>query len=1171
MKQMCSKLSQTILCFCILLLGLNAKAQCTWTSFFYDSFEYTTVIPYIIPGTTYQNTPQTFAGCVHAGSRGLYLNFADGVSGMVYDQPFTNVCPGASYRFSFWTRDAFSSTNNMTFKVVDASNNVISTQTVITNSTWQNVIMPAFIAPTSTIRFQIFTNTLGGPGNDAGLDELTLSVCSPPVANYTFTQCSSAGAANLYNQITNGLSSNGTWTGPSTLTNGYQGTFTPGTNTNGTYTYTIDAGGTCPDSVATVLVNSITTPNINPLGPISNCGPYTLPAITGTGLSGNQRYYTGVNGTGTILNAGAVISTSQTLYMYGGASGCSDQETVVITISSPVNAGNDNSGTLCGEGPTITLNSYLSAGATAGGTWSETTAPPSGAFNSTTTSWVTEGLNPGTYTFTYNVPANGACPADVANFSILIGNVPEVDLGNDTTLCIGQTMTMNAGVYDTYQWNNGSTGPTKFVSNPGGLYWVKVGTLGANQIVNGGFESGNSGFTTQYTPGTGGTWGLLSNPGTYAITTSPNLVHSNFSSCQDHTAAPGVNMYVANGASTANTQVWCQTVPVQPNTTYQFGTWVASVVTDPNVAQLQFSINGTPLGTTFSPSANPCTWKQFTQNWLSTATTTAQICIVNQNVAGSGNDFAIDDITFKPVCYSIDTILVSYSPNPVVNLGPDQAHCEGTPVTFDAGNPGMDYAWNSTDTTQTISPTTSGNYSVVVTNQYGCTGTDNVNLSFETQKTAGNDSLDFTCSTNNAFALSDLSSANTTAGGTWESLTASFAGTIDAVTGDLGLTGQAGTFDFEYVVFGTLCPNDTANFQLTVHQQPVAAPDQTLHFCNSIGDVQDFTPYLNHPFEPVTGSWETSANVPAGSFDTTNSTFSVGGVAHDDYQFNYILPSDPGCVPDTTTIDVQITAVPQISFVSNVNEGCQPLNVNFTNTSTVQGNTIYTWNLGDGTSSNNPADVYVQYEAAACYDITLTATSDGLCTSTQTLNDMICVHPVPVAAFTYGPQQVYSDGPTVQFTNESTNNDFNAWTFGDGGSSTAIEPEHTYPIGEVGSYEVMLIVSTQFGCSDTAIKPVIVKDQLIYYVPNTFTPDADENNPVFIPVITAGMDENDYQLEIYNRWGEMVFVTNDIHEGWDGTFNGKMADTGTYIWKLYFGLIETDGKETAVGHVNLFR
>ncbi len=988
----------------IFLLSFQARSQCTWGTYFTDSYEYTTVIPYIIPGTTYQNTPQTYGGCVHSGMRGLYLNFVDGFSGLVYDQPFTNLCIGQSYRFSLWAEDTWGGTNNMTFRVLDASNAVISSQTVITNGSWQQVIMPAFTA-TGDIRFQMITNTPGGPGNDAGIDQLTLSACNPDPTSASFAQCA-PGTIDLYSQIGSGMATTGVWTGPSVLTNGYNGTFTSGTNTNGTYTYTIDGVGTCPDVVATVQVS--------------------------------------------------------------------------------------------------------------------------------------------------------------------MGNVPDVDLGNDTTLCVGQTILLNAGTYNTYLWNNGSTTSTKLVSNPGGTYWVQVGTLGANQIVNGDFESGATGFTTQYVPGTGGSWGLLSNPGTYAVTTSPNLVHNNFNSCADHTTNPGANQLVVNGASTANTSVWCQTIPVQPNTTYQFGTWVTSVENGQPVAQLQFTINSLQLGSVFSPSMNGCNWAQFTQTWQSGMTTSAQICIVNQNTNGSGNDFALDDITFRPICYSTDTITVSYSQPPVVNLGPDQNVCAGTIVTLDAQNPGMTYTWNTGETTQTLDVTTSGNHSVTVTNAFGCSGSDNVNVNVETQLYAGNDSSDFTCSTTAQFDLTDLLQTSASTGGTWESLSAGFTGTLNA-NGMLDLSGQSGSFDFDYVVHGTYCPNDTAEFNLTIHQQPIAAADQSLHFCNTVGTSVDFTPYINHPFDPIPGYWETSANVPAGNFNTAMNSFSLTNVPADDYTFYNILAADPGCVQDTTIIEVKVTAVPVVNFTSDVIEGCQPLTVLFTNESTVSGNTVYSWDLGDGATSASSTDVQNTYEAAACYDITLTVTSDGLCTSTQTLNDMICVHAVPYASFDYGPQQVYSDGPEVNFSNESDNYDFSNWDFGDGGTSTQDNPTHTFPIGDVGNYTVQLIVTTTFGCSDTTTRIVVVKDQLIFYVPNSFTPDNDEFNPIFIPVMTAGIDENDYHLDIYDRWGELVFSTSDIHEGWDGTYHGVMAKEGTYTWKLRFGLMENDGIETAIGHVVLLR
>lgn len=1152
----------------MLLTAFSAGAQCTWTTVTNESFEYTGVVPGIIPGTTYQNTPQTYGGCIHSGARGLYMNFVDGFSGLVYDQSYTNLCLGKSYRFNFWTKDTWGASNNMTFRVLDPSNNVLSTQNVITNGVWQNIIMPSFIATTGTVRFQVITNNAGGPGNDAALDDLSFQICSPDPVSVTKTVCAGVGAFDLFNELTN-VSPNGTWTGPSALTNGTQGTFTPGSNTNGVYTYTIDAGGTCPDSVFNVQVQVVNIPSINPPAPVASCGPYTLPAITGTNLTGNQRYSTGPNGTGTILPVGSAVNTTQTIYLYDGAAGCSDQETVTITISTPGNAGNDNGASYCGPGPNIDLDFFRSANSTAGGTWAETTATPSGTFNPATGDWTTATLPSGTYTFSYTMPANGPCPADVANFTLILGDIPEVDLGNDTTLCQGQTMWLNAGAgYDVYLWNNGSTNQTRFVSTAG-TYSVRVGELGNNQIINGDFEQGVVNFNTQYVPGTGGTWGLLSNPGTYAITTSPNLVHNNFGACNDHTTNPGVNQMVVNGADTPNTNVWCQTVPVQPNTEYQFGTWVTSVETGFNVAQLQFSINNVQLGGIFSPPTGACNWTQFTQNWSSGMTTSAQICIVNQNTGGGGNDFALDDITLRPVCYSRDTIVVTYSPLPVVNLGPTQNHCEGTPVVLDALNPGSNYLWNTTETTQTISPTTSGTYSVTVTNPANCSASGSVIVNFEAQKDAGSDSAAVLCNTQNQIDLNTLLSANATAGGSWAAGLLPYPGAVTPA--GIATTTDAGTFDFTYIVTGTYCPNDTSIMQILVNQQPIAAANQALHFCNTAGDQEDLTPYLNHPADPNAPHWSTSAGFPAANFNTTTNTLDLTGLPHGNYELYHVLPADSMCVNDTLEIALQITAVPVVDFISDRIEGCQPVPVTFTNQSTVQGAVVYQWDLGNGSTSASNSTVTTVYETATCYDVTLTATADGLCTSTHTITDMICVHPLPHAAFTYNPQQVYSDGPTVSFTNNSTDNDFNDWTFGDGGTSIALNPEHTFPIGEIGNYVVELIVTSQFGCVDTASQIIIVKDQLLYYVPNTFTPDGDEHNNEFKPVMTAGMDPHDYQLLIFNRWGELLFQSNDISVGWDGTYNGEYVQEGTYVWTLRFGMMDTDEIRTDKGHITLLR
>lgn len=304
---------------------------------------------------------------------------------------------------------------------------------------------------------------------------------------------------------------------------------------------------------------------------------------------------------------------------------------------------------------------------------------------------------------------------------------PDPFLGNDTTICQGQALTLNPGnpgSYNTYLWDNNATSASRVVAQAG-TYWVQVGTISSNLIVNGDFESGNTGFTTDYVLGTGGSWGQLSSEGTYAISTSPNLVHTNFSNCQDHTPNPGTQMMIVNGSGSPNTDVWCQTVAVDPGTDYQFSTWASSALNDNNVAQLQFSINGSVLGSIFSPSNQGCTWNQFYQVWNSGIQTSAQICIVNQNIGVSGNDFMIDDISFAPICYERDTIVVSTIAQPVITATPNDTICVGelSNIVASSTNPNLTYTWNPgaiASPTLNVSPAVTTVYNVTATTPEGC-------------------------------------------------------------------------------------------------------------------------------------------------------------------------------------------------------------------------------------------------------------------------------------------------------------------------------------------------------------------------------------------------------------------------------------------------------------------
>ena len=259
---------------------------------------------------------------------------------------------------------------------------------------------------------------------------------------------------------------------------------------------------------------------------------------------------------------------------------------------------------------------------------------------------------------------------------------------SNITICNpGETITLNAevsgGIPQLIQWTptagvaNPNSANTTAIANGSGVYQVTVSALSTdNLITNGDFNAGASGFTSDYIPGTGGTFGLLSLEGQYAVSTNPLLAHTNFASCNDHSPGTG-NMMVVNGAGVANQDVWCQNVSVTPNTDYGFSAWIASVVSS-SPAQLQFSVNGTIIGGTYTASPATCNWTEFFQVWNSGPTGMAQICIVNQNTALSGNDFAIDDIFFSEICEATATVNVTLvQTNPT--WFPPNNLCAGSP------------------------------------------------------------------------------------------------------------------------------------------------------------------------------------------------------------------------------------------------------------------------------------------------------------------------------------------------------------------------------------------------------------------------------------------------------------------------------------------------------------
>jgi gliding motility-associated-like protein len=254
-------------------------------------------------------------------------------------------------------------------------------------------------------------------------------------------------------------------------------------------------------------------------------------------------------------------------------------------------------------------------------------------------------------------------------------------------------------------------------------------------------------------------------------------------------------------------------------------------------------------------------------------------------------------------------------------------------------------------------------------------------------------------------------------------------------------------------------------------------------------------------------------------------------------------------------------------------QGCTPVVVTFTNTTPNASNCV--WTLGNGDVINGCGTVQSTFTQPGCFDVTLTTTSTDGCTNSMTSTNLICVEAYPIASFSTSGNELTTIQTEVHFTNNSIGAVAYEWNFGDGSASTStVDPTHTYPeIAE--NYIVELVATSPLGCSDTAYATIQVEEALLFYVPNTYTPDDDNYNEIFKPVFTSGFDPYDYTLLIFNRWGEIIFESHDSNVGWNGTYgsNGEilMVQDGTYTWKIEFKTLATDERKMVVGHVNVIR
>lgn len=361
---------------------------------------------------------------------------------------------------------------------------------------------------------------------------------------------------------------------------------------------------------------------------------------------------------------------------------------------------------------------------------------------------------------------------------------------------------------------------------------------------------------------------------------------------------------------------------------------------------------------------------------------------------------------------------------------------------------------------------------------------------------------------------------------------------------------------------------DTADVDITINEDLVMSWTSQDSLCIT-GNSFDFDATVSGPPQTVY-TWNFGSNASI----TTSNDIDVNGVSF----------STPGSIQvsltgayddcsESVVHTIYLWSEPTIDFGIAPGLQCAPYTAHFIDMSSAETTIYYDWDFGDGNSSTeqNP---YNTYYDVGLYPVTLTIHTDHGCIDTLTLTqqDLVHVRPNPVAGFAADP--VYTDicHSTIVFTDESEGATafeywFDDWTRGPYSSGN---PNPTYQYISSGDHRPLQVVTNEWGCQDSTREEIYIEPYTIY-APNTFTPDGNQFNNVFLPVVYLGAEE--WKLEIFDRWGERLFESHDINVGWDGTIgNGKIAQDGTYVWKITYKSCEPINPERIeTGHINLLR
>ncbi|HEX9511984.1 MAG TPA: PKD domain-containing protein [Puia sp.] len=359
----------------------------------------------------------------------------------------------------------------------------------------------------------------------------------------------------------------------------------------------------------------------------------------------------------------------------------------------------------------------------------------------------------------------------------------------------------------------------------------------------------------------------------------------------------------------------------------------------------------------------------------------------------------------------------------------------------------------------------------------------------------------------------------------------------------------------KYTVMLVAIDSNSCNGRDTSYRHVIARTDRAVmdFSFEKVGDCQSLnyqftnlsTTPSSRPFGDSSFVWTINppgTRLPAGPVSNIM-TYSFGAAGT--YIVSLVLVDTAYCnYPDSVTKTLRVSPLTKAQFVTPAT-GCAPYTAIFNNTSL--GGLQFFWDFGDGSTSTDPAPVHV-YPNPGSYKIKLVVTDTTTCNKTDFAEQTILVSGRPKAAFSFAPSPPVANTPIV-FTNQSSPDGVRfVWDFGDGDSTvqtTLDTTRHLYKATD--TFHVCLVAFNQYGCTDTVCHPVATLIHPLLDVPNAFTPGRFGQNAI---VKVMGFGITRLVFRIYNRWGQLVFQSNDQDIGWDGTYRGNLQPMDVYAYTL---------------------